>query len=568
MAIYHCSVKVASRSSGRSSVAAAAYRSGEDIINERDGVEHDYTRKGGIVKEGSFVMAPDHAPEWATERAKLWNEVEKKESGKKSQLFREFEIAMPAELTHEQQIALGKEFAADLVKQGMVVDGNLHDKNDGNPHYHMMVTMRPFNPDGTWGNRQKKEYILDKDGKKQYDKKTKTYKCRKIELTDWNNDDTFMKWRKDWERLANKQLELAGHEARIDHRSHKDRGIEEQPSVHMGPEATAMEKRGENTRRGDRNRQISEANRQLKQLQAQLRNTRTTIKNLESSINTATDRLAAYEKAQAELVKVREREQKVKDGLKHVAEINLQEARKLFAPAIQEAAERRYDSMNVESRNSKTYQVDRVKYADIIIKLNTSGKDYDGKDDIDKKAREIMARRDPEFTKQYNAKYNEYLGVSGTENSAVKASNAIDNLDANKNSAIKKYLEHEKSGLDDTAIYRRMLKDGFERNNIIRTIADYSKKSDNDSSKAFKRAVDIAKSVDNERKGISQGKSKGTGHDRGGSSRPRPKSEQASPGGGGGLSTARKKDEEDQIQEMMDKGMSREQAERVIADNE
>ena len=259
MAIYHSTTKIIGRSSGRSSVAAAAYRSGEELTNERDGLVHDYSRKGGIAH--AEIMIPENAPEWAADRNKLWNEVEKIEKSSKAQLAREVEIAVPNELKREQQIELVQEYAKEnFVKKGMVADIALHDKGDGNPHAHIMLTMRPFEEDGSWGDKQKKEYILDKNGNKQYDAKKKTYKCKTVKTTDWDSTETLEKWRENWAKIANKHLERAGHEQRIDHRSHEAQGIDKIATVHLGPVAHAMEKRGVHTDRGNINREIKVKN--------------------------------------------------------------------------------------------------------------------------------------------------------------------------------------------------------------------------------------------------------------------------------------------------------------------
>ena len=165
MAIYHCSIKIISRGKGKSAVAAAAYRAGEKIANEYDGITHDYTRKGGVVH--SEILLPTHAPTEYENRSVLWNAVEQIEKVKNSQLAREIEFALPVELTREQNILLIRDYVNQhFISVGMCADVCVHDKNDGNPHAHIMLTMRPFEPDGFWGNKQKKEYIFDKHGEK------------------------------------------------------------------------------------------------------------------------------------------------------------------------------------------------------------------------------------------------------------------------------------------------------------------------------------------------------------------------------------------------------------------
>ena len=269
MAVYHVTAKIISRSTGRSAVAAAAYRSGEELTNERDGVVHDYSRKNGVIH--AEIMTPENALDWVEDRNKLWNEVEKVEKSNKAQLAREVEIAVPNELKREQQIELVQEYAKEnFVKKGMVADIALHDKGDGNPHAHIMLTMRPFEKDGSWGDKQKKEYLLDQNGNKQYDAKKKTYKCKTVKTTDWDKPETLEKWRENWAKTANKHLERAGHEQRIDHRSYKEQGVEKLPTIHLGPVAHAMEKRGERTNLGDINREIKAKNSQARTISREI----------------------------------------------------------------------------------------------------------------------------------------------------------------------------------------------------------------------------------------------------------------------------------------------------------
>ena len=155
MAIYHCSIKIISRGKGKSAVAAAAYRSGETLTNHYDGVTHDFTRKGGIVH--TEILLPPHAPPDFADRSILWNSVEKIEKAKNSQLAREIEIALPVELDREQQIQLIREYVKEnFVSVGMCADFAIHDKQDGNPHAHIMLTMRPLEQSGEWGQSQKR----------------------------------------------------------------------------------------------------------------------------------------------------------------------------------------------------------------------------------------------------------------------------------------------------------------------------------------------------------------------------------------------------------------------------
>jgi len=227
VAIYHLSIKIISRGKGgRSAVAAAAYRAAEKITNEYDGIIHDYTRKGGVVH--TEILLPDNAPADYQGRAVLWNAVEKIEKAKNSQLAREIELALPVELTREQNISLVREYVKrHFVNAGMCADICIHDKNDGNPHAHIMLTMRPFNEDTTWGDRQKKGYILDPYGEKIYDKKKRSYKCKSIPTTDWNEQTKAEEWRQGWAETANNYLVMnSGTHIKIDHRSYERQGIE------------------------------------------------------------------------------------------------------------------------------------------------------------------------------------------------------------------------------------------------------------------------------------------------------------------------------------------------------
>lgn len=259
MAIFHLSVKMISRGKGKSAVAAAAYRSGEKITNEYDGIIHDYTRKRGVVM--TEILLPRNAPIQYYNRSKLWNAVEKIEKAKNAQLAREIEVSIPKELKFREGYNLVNEFCnRNFVDKGMIADICFHDKGDSNPHAHIMLTVRPFNGDGSWGSKQKKEYILDENGEKIYDKKKRQYKCKSIPTTDWNDRGNVEKWRKSWEELCNKYLEKSGHDERIDHRSYERQGVEILPTKHLGTAASQMEKKNIKTDRGETNRHIKMVN--------------------------------------------------------------------------------------------------------------------------------------------------------------------------------------------------------------------------------------------------------------------------------------------------------------------
>ena len=289
MAIYHLSIKIVSRGKGKSAVAASAYRSGEKIKNEYDGVVHDFTRKGGIVH--TEILLPQNAPQEFLDRGTLWNSVEKIEKSKNSQLAREIEIALPKELDREKQIELVREYVKEnFVKIGMCADIALHDKDDGNPHAHILLTMRPLNEDKTWGAKSKKEYILDENGEKVKLKNGK-YKTRKINTVDWNEQDKAEHWRKAWADITNKYLEENSIQDKVDHRSYQRQGIEQIPTIHLGVSATQMEKKGITTDRGNINREIKHQNKILKEIARRIKTLLNWIRGIGKEEKAETDNL-------------------------------------------------------------------------------------------------------------------------------------------------------------------------------------------------------------------------------------------------------------------------------------
>lgn len=251
-----------------SAVGASAYRSGEILKNEYDGITHDFTRKRGIVH--TEILLPPHAPPDFADRPTLWNAVEKIEKSKNSQLAREIEVALPVELDREKQIQLVREYVQDnFVSAGMCADIAIHDKKNGNPHAHIMLTMRPLEQSGEWGAKSKKEYILDKNGQR-IKLKNGSFKTRKVDLTDWNDKDKAELWRQAWADVTNRYLAGQNIPQRIDHRSYERQGVEQIPTVHMGVAATQMERRGIVTEKGGKNRQIREQNRLLKEVKRRI----------------------------------------------------------------------------------------------------------------------------------------------------------------------------------------------------------------------------------------------------------------------------------------------------------
>ena len=314
MVIYHMESKIVSRGMGRSVVAASAYMSCSRLYNDYDGVQHDYTRKQGLIWQDVFL--PPQAPQEWRDREQLWNAVEAAEKTKDSRLAREIIVALPVELEPDEQIALtsayiSQQFAAD----GMCADVAIHDTDGHNPHAHILLTMRPLNEDGTWQYKTEKEYLCMKDGEErgftaaefrnaQLEGWEKQYLCRvgrkRVYMTlsaaaehgyaradkhpqssrygrqnpitaRWNSEDQLISWREAWADMANRAIEQAGLEERIDHRSHVVRGIDEQPTIHEGVEAMHLEEKGFVSERRALNRQIRADNALLRELKEQIR---------------------------------------------------------------------------------------------------------------------------------------------------------------------------------------------------------------------------------------------------------------------------------------------------------
>ncbi|QSR33820.1 hypothetical protein CFI10_02275 [Marinobacterium iners] len=223
MADYHNSVKPISRSSGRSATGAAAYRSGTKIVDERTGLIHDYTRKTGVVS--AELVLPEGTPEWATDRPALWNAAEQAETRVNSTVAREFELGLPWELNDQQRYDLAHQFAREVVAEhGCVVDVNIHrphakgDKR--NQHAHLLCSTRRLTADGF------------------------TEKCRELDSKK-TGPALVRKWRARWAELTNEALAAAGHSARVDHRSHRDRGLDVEPTVKLGQAASALERKAQ-----------------------------------------------------------------------------------------------------------------------------------------------------------------------------------------------------------------------------------------------------------------------------------------------------------------------------------
>lgn len=314
MAIYHLEAKVVSRGAGRSAVAASAYLSCSRLYNDYDGIQHDYTKKQGLVWQEVFL--PEYAPQEWQDREKLWNAVEEVETAKDSRLAREFVVALPIELNRGEQIDLLQEFIREqFVSDGMCADAAIHDTDGHNPHAHILLTVRPLDEQGKWQYKTEKEYLCMKNGEeqgftaaefklaqnegweKQYpykvgkkkvymvpseadaqglvraDKHPKSTRYgRQNPISErWNSEEQLAAWRAAWADVSNRYLERAGREERIDHRSNAAQGLDEIPTIHKGAAAQALERRGIISDRCELNRQIKADNALLRELKAEIK---------------------------------------------------------------------------------------------------------------------------------------------------------------------------------------------------------------------------------------------------------------------------------------------------------
>ena len=314
MAIYHLEAKVVSRGAGRSAVAASAYLSCSRLYNDYDGIQHDYTKKQGLVWQEVFL--PEYAPQEWQDREKLWNAVEEVETAKDSRLAREFVVALPIELNREEQIKLLQEFIQDqFVADGMCADAAIHDTDGHNPHAHILLTVRPLDEQGKWQYKTEKEYLCMKNGEergftaaefrtaqnegweKQYpykvgkkkvymtpsaaeaqgfvraDKHPKSTRYgRQNPVSErWNSEEQLLTWRTAWADVSNRYLERAGREERIDHRSNAARGLDKIPTIHEGVTAQALERKGIISDRCEINRQIKADSALLRELKAEVK---------------------------------------------------------------------------------------------------------------------------------------------------------------------------------------------------------------------------------------------------------------------------------------------------------
>ena len=241
-------------------MAGASYYLGQKLYSEYD---HEWKYPHSDPKRVRYteVMLPPNAPPEYADRQALWNAVDAAEKSRTAQTARRFTIALPKELSFEQNLALIRDYCTkQFVDKGMVCDLYYHDSGNGNPHVHLMLTMRAMDEQGRWLPKTKTAYVLDENGERVRGANGRWLRER-INTVDWNDQKYAEIWRHEWELAQNNALEAAGHAERIDMRSYERQGITDlEPQIHLGPEAAALERKGISTTRGERNREIKRVN--------------------------------------------------------------------------------------------------------------------------------------------------------------------------------------------------------------------------------------------------------------------------------------------------------------------
>ena len=338
MAIYHCTVKTIGRASGRSAVAAAAYRSGTRLVDERQQLVHDFGRKRGVVASG--IELPESAPDRWRDRSALWNEVERTERSSRAQTAREIEAALPRGLSRAEQVELVRDYADGLTARGMVVDWSIHDVDGRNPHVHMLMPQRSCDADGFLA-KSRTAYVCERDGERRsltadelreqpgwekvylYDRREMTMPQAEAVgldpkadrdrrqplqetryLNDWNEPERVPEWRREWEDCQNRALERYYERTRVpeaqrsytDCRSYAEQGVELEPTRHEGPVVSAIETiaRAEAAKRRAAYEPVTERHREnleIRQRNGELAALKRELEQVRERIRQATERL-------------------------------------------------------------------------------------------------------------------------------------------------------------------------------------------------------------------------------------------------------------------------------------
>ena len=265
------SFKIISRGKGQSCMASCAYYSGEKKYSEYECC-WKYPHSSPARVKWVEVMLPPNAPRAYADPQTLWNAVDAAETSVNAQTARSMLFALPRELTEEQNLALVRDFCQkEFVDKGMVCNFFYHDKGDGNPHVHIMLTLRAMDENGKWLPKSKNIYVLDENGNR-IRASNGSWKRIKVDTVDWNERKCGEIWRQDWAAAQNAALEAAGRMERVDMRSLERQGVEDRlPQKHLGPTASALEHKGISSERGDENRKIISVNKMLASLQKTVR---------------------------------------------------------------------------------------------------------------------------------------------------------------------------------------------------------------------------------------------------------------------------------------------------------
>ena len=275
---------IVKRSKGQSAVDAASYISRSVLVSEYDGKTYRPKYHEDLVH--CEINLPEHAPEEWLDRAVLWNSVELNEKQKNAQLCRTLKAALPNDWSYELAEETVRDYVQrNFVSKGMCADWAIHDSVNQNGihnlHFHLMLTLRPVEENGKWGAKQRKEYILDKDGNKIRNKSGRGFKSRAVDVNDWNEKGNSRKWRKDLTDTINVVNDRIGLPEYWEHRSFKELGLEQEPTRHLGPIASALERKGIRTEKGDANRAIMEHNQTLQRARMFYDIAWNSVKNLE-----------------------------------------------------------------------------------------------------------------------------------------------------------------------------------------------------------------------------------------------------------------------------------------------
>lgn len=260
MDVISFNASIISRRTGRSAVQMAAYCSRDKYYSDYTGITYDYSTRHDLVYHD--VIIPNFAPDSFHNSEILWNSVEKIEKCSNSRLARVLIIALPRELDHTAQILMIRQYAQEFfIQRGMCADISIHDKGDGNPHAHILLTTRSLNHDGKWMCKQRRNYLLDKNGNKIRDPITKQCKLgMSIKTNDWDAPERIEEWREGWAKTCQSWFRKYNISKEITHLSYARQGIDREPTKHLGAKVKALEARGLSTNRGKENRDIAERN--------------------------------------------------------------------------------------------------------------------------------------------------------------------------------------------------------------------------------------------------------------------------------------------------------------------